>query len=143
MKLFATLMLIFFSLSLCGQNDVRDDARKLLEVSNSNQMSLQTLDMMISQVSQFAPNVPDVFWSEFKDEFISDEFNEMVIDIWVKHFTQEEILGLIEFYQSPVGKALIEKQPLVFAEAGQLGQQYGERMGEKIMLRLKSEGYIE
>jgi len=42
-----------------------------------------------------------------------DKFMPFYIDIYTKSFTQEEVDGLITFYQSPAGKAFVTKMPVV------------------------------
>jgi len=37
--------------------------------------------------------------------------NEEMVNIYDKHFTHEEIKDLIQFYESPTGKKLLEKNP--------------------------------
>ena len=62
----------------------------------------------------------------FKDEMKWESLEPMFIDIYRKSFTQEELDGMLAFYKSPAGQAVIAKMPLVMQESTKLMQQ---RMG--------------
>ena len=46
-----------------------------------------------------------------------------MINVYLKHFNQHEIDGLIEFYKSDVGKSMTQKMPLVMQDSMMAGQQ--------------------
>lgn len=48
-----------------------------------------------------------------QNELTMPKLKPMYIDIYAKSFTQEEINGLIAFYDSPAGKAYVAKMPVV------------------------------
>jgi hypothetical protein len=47
------------------------------------------------------------------DELTMEKFRPMYRDIYRNNFSQEEIDGLIAFYQSPVGQSFVAKMPAV------------------------------
>lgn len=49
----------------------------------------------------------------FKDEFGFEKLKPMMISIYQESFSQEEIDGMIKFYKSKAGQAVIKKMPLV------------------------------
>jgi len=74
---------------------------------------------------------------------LPDLISELV-PIYHRHFTHEEIKGLIAFYRTDLGQKTLRELPRVIAESGQLGAQWGEVLGiallERIDKRLASEG---
>lgn len=48
-----------------------------------------------------------------QNELTVEKLRPMYVDIYSKNFTQEDINGLIAFYESAPGKAYIEKMPMV------------------------------
>lgn len=66
--------------------------------------------------------VPDKFLNELKEQVnwakIKPVFNQIYRDV----FTQEEVDGLIAFYQTPAGKAYLTKMPQVIQKSTTLGQ---------------------
>lgn len=61
-----------------------------------------------------------------KDELSWAKLKPGFVKIYQDTFTQEEVDGLIAFYQSPAGKALVEKQPELMRNTMLMMQ---ERMG--------------
>lgn len=61
-----------------------------------------------------------------KEELSWEKLKPSFVKIYRETFTQEEVDGLIAFYQSPAGKALIDKQPAVMKKTMGVMQ---ERMG--------------
>ena len=49
----------------------------------------------------------------FKEEMIQEKLDKLYIDIYRKSLTQQEVDGLIAFYKTDAGKALIAKMPAV------------------------------
>lgn len=100
-------------------------------------------DAMFSQiVMQFKsvkPGVTDEQWAAVKKDVYDvevAELNKQLIPVYKKHFTQEEVLAIIAFYESPAGKKLAEKTPLIAAESMQSAQAWGMGLFGKIQAYL-------
>ena len=52
-----------------------------------------------------------------KEELDWESFEPLYIRLYRDHFTQQEIDGMIAFYQSPTGQALITKMPAIMQES--------------------------
>jgi hypothetical protein len=78
--------------------------------------------------------------AEFKNTSINDLI-ELLTPTYQKHLTLEEIKGLIEFYETPVGKKYAQKSPLIMQESMQIGQQWGMKIGEEFAKKMKDKGY--
>ncbi|MBS1169085.1 MAG: hypothetical protein H6R01_3 [Burkholderiaceae bacterium] len=52
-----------------------------------------------------------------REEFSWDKLKPVYLKIYQESFTQEEIDGLIAFYQSPAGVALVNKMPIVMQKS--------------------------
>ena len=61
-----------------------------------------------------------------KQEMGWDVMAPMYVDIYSKSFSEDEIQGMLAFYRTPAGQAVIEKMPLVMQNTMQAVQQ---RMG--------------
>jgi len=62
----------------------------------------------------------------FKNEMAWETFEPLMIDIYRKTFTEEEVKGMLDFYKSPAGQAVIAKMPAVMQASMQMAQ---SRMG--------------
>ncbi|MFM8242752.1 MAG: DUF2059 domain-containing protein [Crocinitomicaceae bacterium] len=48
---------------------------------------------------------------------------------------------IIAFYATPAGKKLSASQPAITAESMSVGQEWGARLGERVLKKLKEKGY--
>jgi hypothetical protein len=115
--------------------------RRLLQVTGGGRLGVQVIDTMMSSFKKGFPAVPEVFWTEFRSEIHEDDLVDMCVPIYDRHFSEEEILGIVAFYETPLGKRLLEAQPLVLQESMQAGQEWGRTLGQRVINRLKERGY--
>ncbi len=143
-KLFmlATLMALSFY-TTAQDSDFDKDIMKLLSVNGSKQVMEPMINQMIGQFRRMKTEVPADFWTLLKLDLTADltELNQKMVPVYKKHFTQEEVKGLIEFYESPLGQSLTTKTPQIMMESMQIGQQWGMEIGAKVQQRLKDKGY--
>ena len=83
----------------------------------------------------------EVPWDDFMAEFDINEFIEMIIPIYEKHFTHEEIKQLIAFYESPIGKKMIKVQPQLMMDSMTAGEEWGKKLIKRVKEKLREEGY--
>lgn len=119
----------------------KESIKKLLVLSGSADMGKQMLDQMIDSYKKTMPSVTEKFWDEFKKKASEDSLIEMIIPIYDKYFSQEDIDGLIVFYESPAGKKFVSVLPDLTKEAVKKGQEWGTKLAEDIMKELAKEGY--
>jgi hypothetical protein len=119
----------------------RKAIRELLEITGTPKLGLQIAKRIISQMKRSHPEVPEKFWAEFENEMNKKAFIEMIIPVYEKHFTLKDIEKLIEFYQTDVGKKYVEKLPKLTSESMQAGRQWGRRLGQKVVDKLRAKGY--
>jgi hypothetical protein len=85
------------------------------------------------------PDAPEAVYSRFEEEFAREMRNrkqtliEALYPVYRKHFSEEELLQLIEFYRSPLGRKLSARSPLLMQEAMQTGAQWGDRNSTEIV----------
>lgn len=125
------------------QTTLEEDIREFLKVSGSAQLGMQVLETMTGQFKQMLPDVPAEFWTETMKEFKPEALANLMIPIYAKHFTQEEIRQLIHFYKTPVGQKLAATLPAVSQESMIAGQKWGQEIGAKVAQKLQEKGYIK
>lgn len=95
-----------------------------------NSMIEQSLEMQIKSNAQLAPLravMRKFFAKHLSCEALKDDF----IDLYVAEFTEEELLDIAAFYQTPTGRKSIEKMPVLFQKGGELGsRRVQENAGE-------------
>ena len=150
MKLHLTLAILFLSAVIGGfaiaiQDDEtatvtkREDIKELMELMNSKDMGLQVMHTMFDSVKALGTAIPENLFEEFTSEVNFDELTELIIPIYDKHFSHDDIKELIAFYQTPIGKKLIEKQPDIIKESMVAGMTWGQKIGAKLVKKLREE----
>jgi len=125
------------------------DIRRLIDLTGGEKAVADMAAMMIEQFKQsVAKTVPpgergrqilDTYWRKFTAEFNPAELVENVIPIYDKHLTHEEIKGLIQFYESSLGRRLIEVMPQIMQECYAAGFQWGQEKARKVMREMEKE----
>ncbi|PYS00459.1 MAG: hypothetical protein DMG16_15455 [Acidobacteria bacterium] len=72
-------------------------------------------------------------------EFRKLDFTDISRELYDKYFTNDEIKGLIAFYETPVGRKAVQALPRLTAEAMIRGQELGQQASQKAFQRLIEE----
>lgn len=97
---------------------------------------IQMVDMYKTQM----PGAPAGYWDELQQEFLRtsvDDLVAMLVPVYQKHMTIEDLRGMIEFYQTPLGKKFITSTPAIMEESMQVGQAWGMKLGQEMTERIK------
>ena len=111
--------------------------RELMEVTGAGDAGMQMLNGILPALKQMAPNAPDEFWEEFMAEVDPDSMIDLIVPIYQRHYSEEDLQAAIDFYTSPAGKRFIAKQGVVMQESMQAGQQWGEQIARRAFERLQ------
>lgn len=128
-----------------GEPTKEEDLHRLLELMEVNKLGEQIWDQFMSLMKKTVPAVPSVEWQliekEFRTEFSSGRYADLIASIYGAHFTQDEVKQLIAFYESPIGTKLISVLPMISQEAMDAGVQRGKEILKKVYEKLKKKGY--
>jgi len=139
-----SLFLVSLTSVVVAQEDVKTKhIRQLMVVMGSDKLGTQVMSTMISSFKKNYPNVDAAFWDEFQKEAKTDELINMMVPVYAKHFTDQDIQQLIAFYSTPIGKKYVENQPEIMQESFQIGMQWGQKIGERVQQKLKQKGYLK
>jgi hypothetical protein len=144
------LVLLVSSFSIYAQNTTATpestkikNIRKIMALTGSGKLGVQVVQNMVSTYKTTYPNVDPTFWDDFMKEVTPDELVNLVVPVYDRNFTDEEIAGMLAFYSSPVGQKVLAKLPVVLQESMQVGQTWGQELSKKIMVKLQQKGYIK
>jgi hypothetical protein len=138
----------------------RADIEKLLEVTGASQNGAQIANLVSGQVldgmKRSRPDIParaveiakEVVQAEFLSAFSGPQgLSSAIVDIYEKHFTHEDVRGLLAFYETDLGRKAIKLLPVVIQESALAGQQWAEQNMPRIIkvldARLRAEGFIK
>ncbi|MGH9702873.1 MAG: DUF2059 domain-containing protein [Candidatus Acidiferrales bacterium] len=115
--------------------------RQLLEVIGTRAAMDQTVRTMTqSGEANLERSLPknensrkfvELFYAKLQAKLKTDDFVNLIIPIYDKYLTSEDIDGLIHFYQSPLGQRALNVLPRIIQEAQTVGYQWGQRAGQE------------
>ncbi|MEM6633770.1 MAG: DUF2059 domain-containing protein [Bacteroidota bacterium] len=148
MKKISTFVLLsFVYLSLCTAQETDTYAstlKEMFEVSGTENTYKAAITQVFSMFKQKYNDVDPEIWTELEGEFMQtslDELVDMLVPVYSKHLTEEDMHAVIEFYSTPVGKKFAEKTPLITQESMQIGQSWGMKIGEEFVKKMEERGY--
>jgi len=138
-------LFIFITVAMAGDDaeEKQKDIRKLMEITGSGNIGVQVMNEMMASFKAAMPTVPDKFWSDFMAQTKPEILVDLVVPVYDKYLTHQEIKELIAFYDTPLGKKLISVQPMIVRDSMQIGRQWGEEMGNKVVQKLREQGYYD
>ena len=124
-----------------------EDTRKLMQVVGTSGVLKQILDDTIEQqiatMRRLRPELPDRFWDQFTSDFKRDanpdELIDLMVPIYEKNFSHDEIQQLLVFYSTPLGKKITSTLPEIQRESMDAGKQWGEKVAERLEERMNKE----
>ena len=141
------LISLIVPLSLPAQQKVdpakEKTIRRLIEITGTTKVAQE---MMATTSSQMRPlldkslpenphkqEIIDTFIKRFLERATAEGLTSRIVPIYDRHFSQEELEGLIQFYESPLGKHSIEVFPKIVQESQAVGAEWGRELGPEVM----------
>lgn len=113
------------------------DIRRLIDLSGGRAMGEIVTQQMLQQLRSSMPNVPAEIWSEMEQEISAQSFIDLVVPIYDRHFTHEDVLGLIEFYESPIGRKYVQAQTGITQDSMMAGQKLAQQIMASVEQKLR------
>jgi len=140
-KIAVAFTLLLVAVSAYSQTK-KEDVRALVVKMGSGDIGIQVVEALIPEFQKMLPDVPREYWEKMKGKIRVGDFVELIIPIYDKYYTHEEIKELIRFYDTDVGKKTIQIMPQMTQESMQAGQEWGRKIAEEIYSELKKDGYV-
>jgi len=113
--------------------------QRLLELTGAANMGQQMMDGMITSFRQASPEIPEEFWRNFRNEVDVNSLMQKIKPIYDRYLSEEDLKGLVAFYESPLGRKLISQMPAILRESMAVGQEWGMAAGQRAMQRVEEE----
>ena len=155
MKRLLFVLISCVSLPIAAQDKSKEaKVEELLRLTKADalleQMSAQMRKMAASQIPPDATDAQKAAISKGMERVFDlvqqrlswAELKPLYIKLYSENFSDEDLDGILGFYRTPAGKALLNKMPILIAQAGQLVQ---EKMGnlvpevQRVMEQAKAE----
>lgn len=125
------------------------DIRRLLKLVRVDALATQMMDSMTNSIKplmtnslppgQYRSKLIDLFLEKFRSKAAPNELTNMAVPLYDKFFTDDEIKGLIRFYETPLGQKAISTLPQLTSEMQEKGRIWGGNLGRESMQEVLAE----
>jgi hypothetical protein len=148
------ILVSLLSFVLVGTAQAQEDAKvdpyekavqRILELSQAENTMKVMIPQLFDQLRQKATGVPNDFWDASEQKFLDQvmaETQRIMVPLYREHFTLEDLQGLIQFYESPLGQKMTTALPEITQKAMQDGQQWGMRVMQEMIAEMREKGYL-
>ena len=125
------------------------DIRRLLQLTGAANLANQSMDGMEKSVKtlmsdslppgEYRDQLLDLFFQKFRSKRDTNQLIDLVVPIYDKYYTHEDIKALIAFYESPVAQKMVAVLPKVLQESQTAGMKWGGDLGRQCMIEVLQE----
>jgi|SRR5215472_10498125 len=129
--------------------DKQADIRRLLALTGSASVATQVMNEMEKNIrplmtsslppGDYRDKLVELFFQKFHEKSDPTKLVDLMVPIYDKYYTADEIQGLLNFYQTPLGKKMVTVLPKIVAESQAAGGQWGEELGRECMIEVLKE----
>lgn len=102
-------------------------------VEQSKLLFLQQNPMLQKDLNEISEKMRNDLQPRFAE--VMDE----VARQYATHFTEQELKDIVAFYQSPVGKKMLEEQPKVVNSSMQFAQDWANKLSTEVTAKMRDE----
>ena len=113
--------------------------KEFIAVTGAGNLGVQVMQTMLPSLKRLVPNAPESFWTDFMHEVKPEDLETLLVPVYQKNFTEDEIRETIKFYRTPTGQKLIRQLPNVMRESMALGQMWGQQLAQKVIEKAKAQ----
>jgi len=125
------------------------DIQRLIDVAGMRKLMADTMDAMASNIKptlraslppgDYRDKLIDLFFEKFRSKLNIQTFIDMAAAAYDKYLTDDDIKGLIQFYQTPLGQKTLTVLPKLTVELQTDGMRIGEDLGRQSMTEVLAE----
>ena len=125
------------------------DIRRLLEITGAANLASQSMDAMEKHLrplvadslppGEYRDKLVELFFEKFRSKRSPDQVLAVIIPIYDKYYSDDEIKELIKLYETPIGQKMISVLPKLAAESQAAGKTWGEEIGRQSMQEVFAE----
>ena len=132
-KVLLPLILLFSLNSINSQ----ENYKSLLIEYMTAQGQFETFNATIDQMgTMMGVTIKDEDREEFTNDLMGSLI-ELLVPVYQKHFTVEDLKDAIQMDKTPIGKKISEKTPIIAQETMQASMQWGMELSQKMQKYLE------
>jgi hypothetical protein len=115
-------------------------ARELVQDGENNAIE-QSREKLLASVpnNDKGQAFVNAFAASYQKKFDVDQVTEQLVGIYDKHFTEDEIKGLLQFYGSPLGQKVAAEMPKIGREAQAAIRVANSKVAKEALAELKQQ----
>jgi len=126
------ILSILFTFSFNFSVSQEDNYKGLLTDFIKAQGQFETFNATIDQMtSMMGVTLNEDEKVEFTNDVMSSLI-EMLVPVYQKHFTEQDLKDAIDLFKTPIGKKISEKSPIIAQESMQASMQWGMELSTKL-----------
>ena len=126
------ILSIVFTFSFNFSISQEDNYKGLLTDFIKAQGQFETFNATIDQMtSMMGVTLNEDEKVEFTNDVMSSLI-QMLVPVYKKHFTEQDLEDAIELFKTPIGKKISEKSPIIAQESMQASMQWGMELSTKL-----------
>jgi len=118
------------------------DIHRLLKANGATEMGLKIINQMIVSFKRGNPTVPGRFFEEFGRQINPEDVFAYLTPVYARHFSHDEILQMVAFYESPVGVKMMSQMDALGEETMMADSQWTDALAQKLAAAMQKKGYI-
>jgi len=125
------------------------DIVRLMDLAGTTRLATQMMAAMEQNIrplmtnsfppGEYREKLIDLFFAKFHSKINEQQLLNLFVPAYDKYYTHEEIRGLIEFYETPLGQKMAAVQPKMAGELQEAGRKWGEGLGRDSMQEVFAE----
>ena len=85
--------------------------RQVITEAGTTLHAEENIARMIASLAQTSPETPDRLWQRLRENVAPRAIFDIVIALYDRHYSLEEIQGLLYYYRSPAGREYLGEMP--------------------------------
>jgi uncharacterized protein len=109
--------------------------RELIKLMGTPHVAVELMKSQAASIKTllpFPPRAQDDFEKELLASIDVNELIDLIAPIYDRHFSEEDIDGILAFYRTPLGQRVTKALPEIAAESQDAGRQWGQGLGRKV-----------
>lgn len=139
----AVIFMATTCLSFAQTDNYAEKLKTMFEVSGNSSSYKMAIDQMLGMFKQQAAAVPADEWAILEEKLRGtslDDLIDMLVPVYQKQLTVDDLDALIAFYNTPIGKKYASKIPDITMETMTISQQWGMQIGQEIQTLIMEKG---
>ena len=147
-QVFLTILVLAFTISTAlGSEPARpaiakekvEEIQKTLRLVGMEKMMVQMKTQMFTMFREKIKDVPEEYWKRAETKFDMAELLQLIIPLYDKYYTIEDLKALNAFYESAVGQKVLSTLPQITQESMKIGQAWGEEVAKRVEREVQAE----